>query len=67
METSTSKPITYTSAENHTYHVSEVKGLDPKVIYDTKIVDLNVRVVKTIGETLNTLSQQLNILKTQPC
>ena len=49
------KPITYTSAGNHTYHVSEVKGLDPKVIYDTKIADLNVMVVKTIGETLNTL------------
>ena len=49
------KPITYTSAGTHTYHVSEVKGLDPKVIYDTKIADLNVMVVKTIGETLNTL------------
>ena len=49
------KPITYTSAGNHTYHVSEVKDLDPKVIYDTKIADLNVMVVKTIGETLNTL------------
>ena len=49
------KPITYTSAGNHTYHVSEIKGLDPKVIYDTKIADLNVMVVKTIGETLNTL------------
>ena len=49
------KPITYTSAGNHTYHVSEVKGLDPKVIYDTKIADLNVMIVKTIGETLNTL------------
>ena len=49
------KPITYTSAGTHTYHVSEVKGLDPKVIYDTKIADLNVMVVKTIEETLNTL------------
>ena len=49
------KPITYTSAGTHTYHVSEVKGLDPKVIYDTKIADLNVMVVKSIGETLNTL------------
>ena len=49
------KPITYTSASTHTYHVSEVKGLDPKVIYDTKIADLNVMVVKTVGETLNTL------------
>ena len=49
------KPITYTSAGTHTYHVSEVKGLDPKVIYDTKIADLNIMVVKTIGETLNTL------------
>lgn len=49
------KPITYTEAGNHTYHVSEVKGTDPDIIYDSKVADLNVMVVKTIGNTLNTL------------
>mgnify|MGYP000878262733 CR=1 FL=1 len=51
----TFNPITYTTAGNHIYHVSEVKGTDPDVIYDSKVADVNVMVVKTIGDTLNTL------------
>ena len=51
----TFNPITYTEAGNHIYHVSEVKGTDPDVIYDSKVADVNVMVVKTIGDTLNTL------------
>ena len=51
----TFNPITYTEAGNHIYHVSEVKGTDPDVNYDSKVADVNVMVVKTIGDTLNTL------------